>query len=61
MNVFLDALRKLQTVSLVCPKCKACNRPGATVVELDQTGSRAFCAVCSHEGVVDLFQPKVAS
>jgi hypothetical protein len=53
-----EALRKLLTTSLRCPKCPAANRPGATYIEIDDTGSRAFCSVCSHAGPLDIFQPK---
>lgn len=56
--MYREALRKLKTSSLRCPGCKAANRPGATYIEMDETGSRAYCSVCSHAGPLDIFQPK---
>lgn len=61
MSAFREALharRVKQTATLVCPKCTAANRPGATVIEIDQTGTRAFCSVCSAERDLTQFQPK---
>lgn len=42
-----DRVRAIE-VTLMCPKCGAANRPGATVVEFDPRTWQAFCAVCSH-------------
>lgn len=42
---------------LVCPRCQAANRPGATVVKLEEHG-RACCIVCSFEGLLEKFAPK---
>lgn len=46
---------------LVCPKerggCTAMNRPGATVIEVQQGCTHAYCGVCSFVGPIDIFQP----
>lgn len=33
---------------VVCPKCGACNRPRAMVIERDQDGT-LVCKVCAHD------------
>ncbi len=50
--------REALTATLTCPKCPAANRPGATYIELDTTGSRACCGVCSFEGPIERFTLK---
>lgn len=56
--MFREALRAMLTTSLRCPRCAAANRPGVTYIEIDQTGSRAYCSICSAEGPLALYQPK---
>lgn len=58
MSMFRDALRAMLTTALQCPRCAAHNRPGATYVEIDETGSRAYCTVCSAEGPLCQYQPR---
>lgn len=60
-DMFRDALRAKRervTATLRCPRCQAQNRPGATYIEIDQTGTRAFCSVCSIERPLAEFQTK---
>lgn len=45
-------------VDLVCPKCAAMNRKGATIIERQEKSTRAFCMQCSHEGPIEEFQPE---
>ena len=54
MGNFNDALRHQEDrrqlafiAALICPKCRAANRPGATIVDLE-TPTRAVCMVCAH-------------
>lgn len=47
---FLSDFRAALRATLSCPKCPAENRPGASIIDLDETGARAYCGVCSHEG-----------
>ncbi len=58
MKDFISDYRAALRAKLCCPKCYAQNRPGATYIDLDETGSRACCGVCSHEAALELFQPK---
>jgi hypothetical protein len=58
MSMFRDALRALLVTTLRCPRCPAANRPGATVIEIDATSTRAYCGVCTVEGPIASFQPK---
>lgn len=51
---FHDALQ----ATLVCPKCHACNRPLATLIELSADRKTAYCGVCSRYGDIDHFLPK---
>lgn len=39
--------------ALVCPKCGASNRPGATIVEYDPSLEQAVCGVCAHGWTVE--------
>jgi hypothetical protein len=55
--MFRDALRALLVPTLHCVRCGAANRRGATVIEIDETGSRAYCSVCRCSGPLDTFQP----
>lgn len=58
MSMFREALRALLTPTLRCARCAAANRRGATVIEIDETSSRAYCSVCRCEGPLHTFQPK---
>lgn len=58
---FTKSIRRDTERSLRCSHCPAANRPGATYIELDQTGSRAYCSVCSFEGPVAQFQQKASA
>jgi hypothetical protein len=44
--------------ALVCPKCAAANRPGATVIEIDPDQAHAYCGGCGFYGRLVRFQPK---
>lgn len=56
--MFRDAARALLSKDLYCRKCKAMNITNATTtIEPDQTGTRALCTSCSHEGPIETFTP----
>jgi transcription elongation factor Elf1 len=38
--------RATKFVTLRCPKCDAMNRPGATIIDVQQ--GTAVCGVCAH-------------
>lgn len=42
---------KQREAALVCPKCGAMNRPGASLIELDETDT-AWCGVCADCWVI---------
>lgn len=51
MSAFLDALR----LNLVCPRCKAMNRPTVYAIDLDRNG-QASCNACGHGWVEPLLK-----
>jgi len=51
-------MSRIRPEALVCPKCTAMNRPGATLIERSEDKTRATCGVCSHEGPIDEFDPE---
>lgn len=53
MSLFRDAV----IAKLVCPKCQAANRRGATYIELDDHNI-ACCGVCTKSGPLKDFQPE---
>jgi len=60
--MFGDALRAMRSKDLQCPACGEVNMPKAKpTVEIDQTGARAHCAVCSYEGAIGAFRMKETS
>lgn len=57
--MFRAALRQLLSKDLQCPACGEVNLPKAKpAIEIDQTGTRAQCGVCSWEGVIGAFHLK---
>lgn len=58
MSQFRDAYRAMVLDTLKCACCGATNRPGIAYVEIDDTGSRAYCTVCSASGPLAAFKPK---
>jgi transcription elongation factor Elf1 len=59
MNAFNVEYRKMLSTTVVCPRCKATNIPNASeTIEIDQTGTRAFCTNCTFERPVEAFLPK---
>jgi transcription elongation factor Elf1 len=40
-----------KAVWVECPKCKAANRPGATIIEVEK--GVAVCGVCGHDWKVN--------
>lgn len=58
MTDFISDFRAALRAKLRCPRCGAANRPGASYVDIDDTGARAYCTVCSCAGPLDTFKPK---
>jgi len=59
MNAFNVEYRKMLADTVICPKCGQQNTPNASErVEIDQTGTRAFCTNCTFERPVEAFLPK---
>ncbi len=48
-NAIKDQQRRRIEATLKCPKpgCEAENRPGSSLIDLDDDG-QAYCGVCSH-------------
>jgi len=58
VSAFREADRARRLPTLRCPKCPAENRPGATYIDIDETGERAYCSVCAVSGPIEAFEPK---
>lgn len=59
MSMFRDALNAMRSKDLMCPACGEVNVPKMKpAIEIDQTGERAQCSVCSFEGALGVFKMK---
>lgn len=59
MNAFNVAYRAMLAREVKCPHCGVQNVPNASeTIEIDSTGTRAYCNNCSFSRPVEGFLPK---